>query len=144
MEYDQRKVAKVTDEEKILIGEDPTGLIQQRVLLKREIGRKDDSDKPMMDILDPNILRRVADIFTFGAKKYGKHNFLHGMDWSRIYAAGQRHLMAWWAGEDKDPETGKCHLYHALCCLMMLSAHRLYGLGKDDRMKLNETDVDKD
>ena len=32
----------------------------------------------------------------------------------------QRHIDAWWQGEQKDPETGEHHLAHAICCGMFL------------------------
>ena len=32
----------------------------------------------------------------------------------------QRHIDAWWGGEQKDPETGEHHLAHAICCGMFL------------------------
>jgi hypothetical protein len=35
----------------------------------------------------------------------------------------QRHLWAWKEGEQNDPESGKNHLAHALCCLMFLYEH---------------------
>ena len=38
----------------------------------------------------------------------------------RYYDAMQRHIDAWWQGEQKDPETGEHHLAHAICCGMFL------------------------
>lgn len=72
-------------------------------------------------------------VLAFGAKKYGQHNWRKGMDWSRVYAAAERHLHAWFDGQDKDPETGLSHLAHAMCCTMFLLHYIQTETGKDDR-----------
>jgi len=54
------------------------------------------------------------------AAKYAPHNWEKGIDYSRVYGALLRHMMAWWGGEDTDPETGLSHLHHAACCIMFL------------------------
>lgn len=98
-------------------------------------GIKYDGDKIRYDLLPPELLQGVAEILTFGAKKYSERNWEKGMDWGRVYGALQRHLWAWWRGEDKDPETGKSHLWHAGCCIAFLIAFEERGVGKDDRPK---------
>lgn len=98
-------------------------------------GRKDDKDKVMMELLPGDALRAIATILTFGAKKYAPRNWELGMDWSRVYGALQRHLWAWWGGEDKDPETGRSHLWHAGCCIVFLIAYEERKVGNDDRPK---------
>ena len=50
----------------------------------------------------------------------GEGNWIQGFDWSGPYASMQRHLQAWFAGEDFDPESGLSHLAHAACNLQML------------------------
>lgn len=85
-----------------------------------EEGIKHDEDKVRMDLLSPLFLLNTADVLTYGAKKYEAHNWLKGINYSRVFAAMQRHLWAWWNGEENDPETGLSHLSHASCCLMFL------------------------
>lgn len=82
--------------------------------------QKFDSGKPRMDLLDPAFLEGVARVLTFGAQKYEPHNWRKGLDWSRLYAACQRHLSAFAKGAEFDGETGESHLLHAACCLMFL------------------------
>jgi hypothetical protein len=41
----------------------------------------------------------------------------------RYFDAMQRHMWAWKEGEVNDPESGKHHLAHAMCCLMFLYEH---------------------
>jgi len=83
-------------------------------------GTKFDADKIRMELLPVDALRGIASIFTFGAKKYASWNWANGIQYSRLYGAMLRHLTAWYSGEENDPESGKSHLYHAGCCLMML------------------------
>lgn len=85
-----------------------------------EEGTKFDADKVPFDLLSPYFLLGIAEVLKFGAKKYEPYNWAKGIKYSRVLAAMQRHLWAWWAGEDVDPETGMNHLWHAGCCLMFL------------------------
>lgn len=100
-----------------------------------QTGVKYDEGKPRTDLLPTDSLLGVAEILSFGAAKYGDRNWEKGMDWNRLYAAALRHLYAWQLGEDLDPESGKHHLKHATCCLLMLLAYQLRGVGTDDRYK---------
>jgi hypothetical protein len=89
--------------------------------------------KPRLDLLPAGALTEIAQVLTFGAEKYGAHNWSRGTAWSRYYAALLRHLFAWWGGEDRDPETGASHLAHAGCCLLFLLEYQRHGWGSDDR-----------
>jgi len=105
----------------------------------KEGGVKHDSDKPQMNLLPPLALEEVAQILTFGAKKYGSHNWRGGMKWSRLTAATLRHLFAFIRGEDLDPESGRSHIAHAACNLMfLLEFIKLKEYSRfDDRYKSN-------
>jgi hypothetical protein len=94
---------------------------------------KADAGKLPMHLIAPELPEEVAAVLGFGAAKYGERNWERGMAWSRAYAALQRHMWAWWGGEDRDPETGMSHLAHAGCCLMFLLAYERRGHGADDR-----------
>lgn len=98
-------------------------------------GTKHDADKVRLELLSTVAMERTARVLTFGAKKYGEHNWRKGFKWSRLIGALLRHLFAWVCGQDKDPETGLSHLDHAACCIMFLQEHEEYGLGEDDRYK---------
>ena len=91
--------------------------------------------KTRLDLLPVGALRQIAEVLTFGAAKYSANNWARGTDWSRYYAALQRHLFAWWEGEDRDPETGASHLAHAGCCLLFLLEYERHGWGCDDRFR---------
>lgn len=83
--------------------------------------------------IDAGALLTVAKVAGFGAQKYARYNFMRGYDWSLSWDACQRHLLAFWNGEDDDPESGLSHLGHAAWhCLAML-AFKQRELGTDDR-----------
>lgn len=48
-----------------------------------------------------------------------------------------RHLWTWWRGDNLDKETGKSHLWHAVCCLAFLITYEERGIGEDDRNNKN-------
>ncbi len=104
-------------------------------IIKTE-GHKDDSDKIRYDLIPPELLDGVAEILTFGAKKYDDRNWEKGMDWHRPFRALMNHMWAWWRGQDNDPETGKSHLWHAACNIAFLMAYEQRNVGKDDRHKV--------
>jgi hypothetical protein len=74
---------------------------------------KFDAGKPRISLIPPKIIFRLAEIFTYGAEKYGDHNWKKGLDPIRLYDAAMRHLLAWMDGESID-ESGCPHLAHAL------------------------------
>ncbi len=90
-------------------------------------------EKPRWDLLPLAEVEEIVQVLTFGAQKYEAHNWKRGARWGRYFAALQRHLVAWWLGEEKDPETGFSHLAHAGCCLLFLMAYSRNGWGADDR-----------
>lgn len=99
---------------------------------KRE-GRKDDAGKNMLSLLPTDAIDELGKVFTLGAKKYSKHNYLNGMDWSRVQDALLRHYFAWAGGETNDPVDGQHHLASVAWCALALIMYQKHGLGKDDR-----------
>jgi hypothetical protein len=95
-------------------------------------GRKFDGGKLEYGLLPPLALKSVVDVLTFGAQKYERDNWKHVPDSKRRYFdAAQRHMWAWKEGEVDDPESGRHHLAHALCCLMFLYEHDiLYSMSE--------------
>jgi hypothetical protein len=82
--------------------------------------KRANEDKVRYDLVPIAALRDAAQAWTFGAEKYGDRNWEKGFDWSGPYGSMQRHLQAWFAGEDFDKESGLSHLAHAACNLQML------------------------
>jgi hypothetical protein len=85
------------------------------------IGKKHDSGKPRWSLLPWQQVEQVVDVLTFGAKKYEEYNWQRVPDpQDRYGSAAMRHISAWMSGEIFDPESGKHHLSHAVCCLLFL------------------------
>lgn len=103
----------------------------------REKAKKNDliDNKPPLDLLPASALIAQAEVLAYGAKKYDRHNWRKGMEYSRLIAAALRHITAFNDGEDLDPETESSHLAHALCCLSFLIEYQKKGIGTDDRFK---------
>lgn len=107
-------------------------------------GVKTDSEKPRLDLIDPEFLFEVSQVMTFGAKKYAPNNWRGGMPFSRLFSALMRHLWAYWHGEENDAETGLSHLAHAGCCLMFLLWHKNHRPDLDDRFIPGVQEPDKE
>ena len=104
--------------------------IEEKVL---DEGTKHDQDKVTLELIPPEAELGLGKALSYGAKKYGRRNIEKGMDWDRAYGAARRHMLAWYSGEDKDPESGLSHLYHALANLAFLTMFQDRGIGKDNR-----------
>ena len=69
-----------------------------------------------------------------GALKYGAHNYRAiGVRASVYYDAAERHLKAFWEGEDIDPDSGLPHIVKAMCCLCVLRDSQIINNWVDDR-----------
>lgn len=112
--------------------------------MKMEGAKKYDEDKPRVDLLPFSALLKVAEVFGYGAEKYGDRNWELGMRWGRLLAASLRHLYAFAEGEDEDPESGLPHLAHAACDVLMLLHYSLYGIGRDDRRRRGDLRIGLD
>ena len=101
----------------------PVPPFKEVTLTQGNLGVKYDNDKPQWSLLPFKALREVVDVLTYGAKKYAPDNWKKVPDAKRRYIdAGFRHFTAYAGGEKLDPETGKSHLAHAMCCLLYLLA----------------------
>ena len=96
---------------------------------------KFDQDKLPLHLLSTEAMNQTAAVLAFGADKYAAHNWRKGFTWSRPLAAAMRHITAFNAGEDKDPESGLSHLAHAACCIMFLLEFEKTHKELDDRYK---------
>ena len=96
-------------------------------------GVKFDKGKRRVDLVPTEAINALAEVLTAGAVKYGTHNWRKGMDWSRVYSAAQRHMLAFWGGDDIDEESGMPHLWHALTNIAFLVSYQALSVGRDDR-----------
>lgn len=85
------------------------------------------------DLLPWDVLEEVAKHYGRGALKYEERNWERGYDWSLSFAALQRHLSAFWNGEDVDPETGSHHLDAVIFHAMALRRYTMRNHEYDNR-----------
>jgi hypothetical protein len=92
------------------------------------------------DLIPVEPLREVARVFGKGATKYWDRNWEKGYDWSLSYASLQRHVNAFWSGEDIDPSSKCHHLAHAVFHCMALMEWDYTHPGLDDRPRKSNYD----
>lgn len=92
-----------------------------------------DAGKLPLDQVPGEALDAMAEGLAFGEKKYGKHNWRLGMNWSQLIGSAMRHIRKFNAGVDLDDESGLPHLSHALTCIAFLCTYQRSEIGVDDR-----------
>lgn len=86
-------------------------------------GIKHDTKKAPYDLLPWDAIEEVVKVLQFGAEKYAARNWEKGISYSRLFAAAQRHLTAFFQnGKDTDPETNLHTLAHAACEVLFMLA----------------------
>lgn len=96
------------------------------------------------DLIPVGAMATVAQLYGKGADKYAAHNWRKGYEWSKSYAALQRHATAFWEGEDLDPEMQLPHMasvvFHALTLITFMQEQP----GFDDRfIRLLEAEAEE-
>ena len=92
------------------------------------------SRKVSLSVLPPIVLWEVSLGMMDGATKYGRYNWRGvGVRSSEYYDATQRHLTAFWEGQDIDPDSGLHHLTKAISSLVVWRDAMLRGMCQDDR-----------
>lgn len=80
------------------------------------------------------VLAEVGLAMLEGGIKYRRHNYrIAGVRASVYYDACLRHLMAWWEGEDIDPDSGISHISKAIAGLIVLRDSMMMKNWNDDR-----------
>lgn len=101
----------------------------------KDKGTRHNIGKPQLSlVLEARLaLEGCARAFMYGLKKYYRGNWRKGFDHTQVSDSALRHLSAYQAGENKDPESGLDHIDMALCNMLML-AEMYHGYKQlDDR-----------
>lgn len=102
-------------------------------------GIKHDQGKPDLSMISYDLVEEVGYVRMFGAVKYSRDNWKKGFKVTRSCAAALRHIFLFLSGQTLDPESGRPHLAHAVCCL----EHAIYDMRhhpeNDDRYKPEAT-----
>ena len=91
-------------------------------LAQSQTFRKDYATELRYDLIPPEVLQALAEVYTYGEKKYGADNWKKATwgvgpsakDTDRFYGALMRHMEAHRKGELYDSESGLLHVSHAL------------------------------
>jgi len=110
--------------------------------IEKQSADKFDEKKVRVELVTSQFIIEIAKVLTEGAIKYSDHNWRKGLQWSRVYGATMRHLLAWNKGETIDPETGLSHLSHAATNIMFLLEYSNTCQNKDDRYIPREIGID--
>jgi len=88
---------------------------------------------PLSTVSAP-VIAEVGLAMMEGARKYGRHNYRDvGVRASVYYDATLRHMMAWWEGQDIDPDSGLSHVTKAIASLVVLRDSMMNRKLTDDR-----------
>lgn len=92
------------------------------------------TNKLPLHLVSPIVKAYQAIAHFLGNVKYGAWNFRAAGARASVYrSAVDRHLDAWWEGEEIDPTDGTPHLANALCCINILIEAKESGRLVDDR-----------
>lgn len=90
--------------------------------------------KVPLNLVPPSAKHFLAEAFADGARKYGPYNWREkNVSASIYYAAAQRHMDAWWDGEDVSFDAGVHHIAHAMACMAIILDAMTVGALNDDR-----------
>lgn len=92
--------------------------------------------KAPMSTVPAGVMLEVGLAMLEGCVKYGRHNYRSaGIRSSVYYDATMRHLMAWWEGEDLDPDSAAqlSHITKAIASLTVLRDAMMQDMVTDDR-----------
>lgn len=90
--------------------------------------------KAGLSVIPSTVLWELGLAMLEGALKYGRHNYrVIGVRASVYYDATNRHITAFWEGEDIDPDSGVSHITKAIASLTVLRDAMIRGNWVDDR-----------
>ena len=99
---------------------------------KQEFG----NNKVAKSVIPAPVIMELGLAMMEGAIKYGSHNYRDTpILASTYYDAVNRHMDAWWEGENVDPSSGISHVTKAIASLVVLRDAMLFGTFKDNRPK---------
>lgn len=136
------KIVPIYEEPKPkLTGKRPEHLIQDDITYVPEnvensdTAVKFDNGKPRTDLMPPEAILGLADLYAVGARKYADRNWEKGMSYTRLLGALLRHALAYMSGEDYAPDDKQHHMLSVAWCAFALFTYHCRGMGEewDDR-----------
>lgn len=97
---------------------------------------------PTLTVIPASSILILGQVMALGASKYGRFNWRENKVAASVYTdAMLRHITAWNAGQDDDPESGVSHLGHVMACACILVDALKGGNLVDDRSH-NQHEID--
>jgi hypothetical protein len=87
---------------------------------EQHMGLKEVTSKPTLELIPPDVLWAIGEIFEYGAKKYGRHNWERGIEMEYLVGSLLRHLTRMRMGEELDNESHLRHSAHMACVACMI------------------------
>ena len=100
-------------------------------------GKRFNNEKVRYGLVPVRALTDVANVFSFGANKYGDYNWQRGMKWSVMLESLERHLQRIKMGLDHDEESGMLHVSHLITNALMLNEYYHTFPQGDDRLRFS-------
>ena len=101
----------------------------------KEHGARFSAGKNRFDLVPPWAMDQLAQVYTYGTRKYDDDNWWKGLRWKKdVLGCIFRHVWKWVRGERWDDESGLHHLAHAAWNCMALMEYERCGVGIDDRV----------
>lgn len=117
-----------------------TSYVHGETRVTSSTGASKGTKEERFDLIPVPALTYLARLYGKGAEKYAAHNWRLGYDWSKSYAAAQRHMNSFWAGEDIDPETQVPHVINAAFHMFALATYITEHPEFDDRFETREVE----
>lgn len=96
---------------------------------------------PLASVVPARVIGEVSLAMLEGAREYGRHNYrIAGVRASVYVDAQDRHMKAFWEGQDIDPKSGLSHVTKAIASLIVLRDSMMQGNWVDDRPPAVEGD----
>ena len=90
------------------------------MILKEDQSAKADKGKLELSLVNPELVKAVAEVRMYGTEKYGDSENWRKVEPKRYVDALYRHLLAYIEGNEVDEESGLSHLAHMACNISFL------------------------
>lgn len=107
-------------------------------------GLRYNSGKPRLALVDGDAIVELAEVLTFGAKKYAAHNWREGMSFEDTVSSMERHIARIKNGEWSDQESMRLHAAHVMCNAMFLTYYMLHARSYEKFNDLYDGDKETD
>ena len=101
--------------------------------------RDTDKGKPRYDLIPPELLKRLADLYARGAEKYGEYNWQKANsqeEYTRLKASAFRHFMDWMNGWNIEED-------HAVAVVFNIFGYEWHTKHKLDKHFYTQVDRNK-